>query len=100
MDLNSSLCNERARYSKIRACASVRTWMAPYGTPPRVHEYGKHCPGASRPSRCKRRTSIEVQDSQVVRPPSTVCDFLHLGNGGYSTLGLSLQSITLHNGGL
>jgi hypothetical protein len=43
--------------------------MLPAGSPPRVHDHENSWPEFSRPSRCHRRTSIQAQDSQVIRPP-------------------------------
>jgi hypothetical protein len=60
--MNSASPQLRARYIKTTASVSVRTLMLPDGSPPRVHEHEKSTPGRSCPSRCHRRTSIEMQD--------------------------------------
>jgi len=67
-DFHSASPPLRARYIKITASVSERTLMLPEGFPPQVHDHEKCCPACSRPSRFQRRTSIEMQDSQVTRP--------------------------------
>jgi hypothetical protein len=62
-----SLSSDRRELNtKTTASASVRTLMLPNGFPPQVHE---HEPACSQPSRCQRRTSIDLHDSHVSRPP-------------------------------
>jgi hypothetical protein len=43
--------------------------MLPAGSPPRDHDQEKSCPARSRPSRCQRRTSTEIQDSEPPDDP-------------------------------
>jgi hypothetical protein len=50
------------------ASCSVRTLMLPEGSPPHFHDQEKHWWPRSRPWRCHKRTSIEMHDSQVLRP--------------------------------
>jgi hypothetical protein len=46
----------------------ARTLMLPNGfPPPQVHEHEKCWPACSRPSRCQRRSSIDLQPSHVGR---------------------------------
>jgi hypothetical protein len=54
----------RARYIKTTGSVSERTFMLPDGSPPRVPEHEKDRAESRRPSRCHRRTSIEMQGSQ------------------------------------
>jgi hypothetical protein len=68
-DLHSASPQLRARYIKTTVSVSVRTLILPEGCPPQVHGQEKCWPGRSRPSRCQRRTSIDLQPSQVRRPP-------------------------------
>jgi hypothetical protein len=49
---------------KTTASGSARTLMLPNGFPHQVHEYEKLWPACSRPSRCQRRTSIDLQPSK------------------------------------
>jgi hypothetical protein len=43
--------------------------MLPDGSSPRIHEHENCRPAGSRPWRCQSRTSIDLQISQVLRPP-------------------------------
>jgi hypothetical protein len=51
--------------------------MLPDGSSPRVHEHENYRPAGSLPWRRQSRTSIDLQDSQVLRPPKGHRDKIH-----------------------
>ena len=57
----------RVRKLSTTASAHVRTLMVPDGSPPPVHDRVNCRPASSRPSRCQRRTSIDLVASHIYR---------------------------------
>jgi hypothetical protein len=89
----------RARYISTTASTSLRTLIVPDGSPPLPNDHENWWPACSRPSRCQRRTSIDLYNSHMSRPPNGHRDnftsierSIHLHFGGCAAISLLAAS--------
>ena len=60
IDFHPAARKLRGWYISITAFTSLRTLTVPDASPPLVHDHENLRPASSRPSRCQRRTSIDL----------------------------------------
>jgi hypothetical protein len=65
MDFHCSFSEARQENSRTTASLVGANSMLPAGTPRRDHDQENVRPGHNSPSRCQRRTSIEMESSQI-----------------------------------